>query len=72
MPDEFCLKMLDFRDLRYGTDGVTSPPKGKRVEDFLALKNPTASVGFEPANLGTTGQDDTSRPPQPLFLEPYL
>jgi hypothetical protein len=26
-----------------------------RVEDFFALKNPTASAGFEPANLGKTG-----------------
>jgi hypothetical protein len=27
-----------------------------RPEDFLALKNPTASAEFEPANLGTRGQ----------------
>jgi hypothetical protein len=27
-----------------------------RAEDFSALKNPTASAGFEPANLGTRGQ----------------
>jgi hypothetical protein len=26
------------------------------LKDFFALKNPTASVGFEPANLGTKGQ----------------
>ena len=31
-----------------------------------ALKNPTASAGFEPANLGTKGQHATSRPPKPL------
>jgi hypothetical protein len=30
----------------------------KAAEDFSALKNPTASAGFEPA---------TSRPPKPLF-----
>ena len=29
---------------------------------FFALKNPTASVGFEPANFGTKGQHATSRP----------
>ena len=26
---------------------------GRRAEDFFDLKNPTASAGFEPANLGT-------------------
>jgi len=42
------------------------PSKGKRAEDFFALKNLTASAGFEPANLGTKGQHDTPRPPKPL------
>jgi hypothetical protein len=33
------------------------PSEGRRAEDsFFALKNPTASVGFEPANLGAKGQ----------------
>ena len=32
------------------------PSEGRRAEDFFALKNPTASVGFAPANLGTKGQ----------------
>ena len=40
--------------------------EGRRAEDFFALKNPTASVGYEPANLGTKGQHATSRPPRPL------
>ena len=40
------------------------PSEGRRAEDFFALKNPTASVGFEPANLGTKGQHVTSRPPK--------
>jgi hypothetical protein len=26
------------------------PSKGRRAENFFALKNPTASAGFEPAN----------------------
>ena len=30
------------------------PSEGRRGGDFVALKNPTASAGFEPANLGTT------------------
>ena len=27
--------------------------EGRRAEEFFALKNPTVSAGFEPANLGT-------------------
>ena len=45
------------------------PSEGKRAEDFFALKNPTASAGFEPANFGTKGQLATSRPPKPLTYE---
>ena len=30
-------------------------------------KNPTASAGFEPANLGSKGQHATSRPPKPVL-----
>jgi hypothetical protein len=33
---------------------------------FFRPKNPTASAGFEPVNLGTKGQHATSRPPKPL------
>ena len=36
-----------------------------RAKDFLALKNPKTSAGFEPANLGTKSQHATSRPPKP-------
>jgi hypothetical protein len=42
------------------------------------MKNPTASAGFEPANLGTRGRNASSRPPKPLdphvtvFLYPHL
>ena len=36
---------------------------------FSALKNPTASAGFEPANLGTKGQHGNSRPPKPQIPE---
>jgi hypothetical protein len=38
------------------------PSEGRRAEDFFALKNPTASAGFEPRNLGTKGKHATSRP----------
>ena len=32
---------------------------------FFRPKNPTASAGFEPANLGTKGHHATPRPPKP-------
>jgi hypothetical protein len=32
------------------------PSEGMHAVDFFALKNPTASAGFEPANLGTRSQ----------------
>jgi hypothetical protein len=42
------------------------PSEGTRAEDFFFCpKNPTASAGCEPANLGTKGQHATSRPPEP-------
>jgi hypothetical protein len=43
---------------------VYFPSEGRRTEDFFALKKPTASAGFEPANLGTKDQHATSRPPK--------
>ena len=42
------------------------PSEGRSAEDFFVLKNPTASAGFEPANLDTKGQYATSRPLKPL------
>ena len=42
------------------------PSEGRRAEEFFRPKNPTASVGFEPANLGTKGQHATPRPPKPI------
>ena len=57
---------VTFRDLlhavslRHGTDGFTSPPKEGVLRIF------SASVGFEPANLGTKGQHAISRPLKPL------
>ena len=48
------------------------PSEGRRAEDVLALKNPMASVGYEPANLGNKGQHATSRPPMPVGLVSWL
>ena len=42
------------------------PSEGRCAEEFFAMKNPTASAGFEPANLGTKGQRSTSTTPKPL------
>ena len=77
MADEFCLKIPDFHvtfrdllhavNLRHGTNGFTSLTKEGVLRIFFTLKNPTASAGYEPANLGTEGQHATSRPPNPLF-----
>ena len=70
MADEFCLKMPDFhvtfRDLSYAVNLRHGTNVGRRAEDFFVLKNPTASAGFEPVNLGTKGQHATSSPPKPL------
>ena len=69
---EMMTSTLHFKDLlhaanlRHGTDGFTSPPKEGMLRIFFALKNPTASARFEPANLGTKGQHATPRPPKPL------
>ena len=48
------------------------PSEGRRAEDFFTLKNLTASVGFEPANLGTKGQHATPRPPKPHECPTYI
>jgi hypothetical protein len=62
MAGKFNLKMPDFnvafRDLlhtvnvRHGTHSFTSLPKEGVVRIFFALKNPMASAGFEPPELG--------------------
>jgi hypothetical protein len=43
------------------------PSEGMGAEKFFRPKNPTASAGCEPANLGTKGQHATSRPCKPLI-----
>ena len=64
--------LLHAVNLRHGTDGFTSPPKEGVLRIFFALKNPTASAGFEPANLGTKGQHATSRPPKPFGIISFM
>jgi hypothetical protein len=62
---KFCLNadfhgtfrdLLHAANLPHGIHGFTSLPKEGVLRIFLPLKNPTASAGFEPANLGTRGQ----------------
>ena len=48
------------------------PSEGRHAEDFFALKNMTASAGFEPANLGTKGQHATPRPPKPVGISLFI
>jgi len=55
--------LLHAANLRHEDRRLYFPSEGRRAEDFFALKNPTASAGFEPANLGTKGQHATPRPP---------
>jgi hypothetical protein len=60
--------LLYAANLRHGTEGFTAPPKEGVLRIFFALKNLTASAGFQPANLGTKGQHVTLRPPKPLMF----
>ena len=46
---------------------ILLPFRRKACLGFLSpFKNPAASAGFEPANLGIRGQHATSAPPKPL------
>jgi hypothetical protein len=63
MAAEFCLQsnsyacrcLLQAVNLRHGTDGFTSPQLEVVQRICIALKNPSSSAGFEPANLGSNG-----------------
>jgi hypothetical protein len=48
--------LLHAVNLRHVTDGFTSPPKEVVLQIFITLKNPSTSVGIEPANLGSSGE----------------
>jgi len=54
---------------RYGS-GTLHP--GQVLRGSFALKNPMASAGFEPMNLGTKGQHATPRPPKPLLVQQLI
>ena len=59
-------RSFTFRKSTTWDKGLYFPWEGRCAEDFFALKNPTASAEFEPGNLGTKGQQATSRPLKPL------
>jgi hypothetical protein len=63
--EKFCLRnifiharkvLLHTVNLRHGTDGFTFPPKEVALRIFITLKNPSTSVGIEPANLASSGE----------------
>jgi hypothetical protein len=60
--------MLHAIQLRHGTESFTSPPKESMLRIIFLPKNPSTSAWCELANLGTKGQDATSRTLKPLFL----
>jgi hypothetical protein len=62
------MDLLHASNLRHGQDGFTSNPKEGVLNIFFALKNPKPSAGFELANLGTKGQNTTSRSLKELIL----
>jgi hypothetical protein len=47
------------------------PLRRKGCWGFFRPENPTASAGFEPANLDTKGQHAVPRPPKP-YLNDYV
>jgi hypothetical protein len=66
-----CRVLLHAINLRHGTDGFTSPPKGI----FITHKNPPSSVGFEPATecpVGPVASTLTTGPPRAATSIPHF
>jgi hypothetical protein len=42
-------------NMAHGTDGFTSPRKEVLLQIFITLTNLLSSAGFEPTNLGSSG-----------------
>jgi hypothetical protein len=68
----YCMIWVRHSNFRHQASPGVSPRestlRSKACWGFYRPKNPTASAGFEPANLGTKGQHATSRPPKPLTV----
>jgi hypothetical protein len=57
--------LINAENIRQVTEEFTSSPKeGRRADEFFAFKSPTASAGYEHANIGTEGQPATPRTPK--------
>jgi hypothetical protein len=54
--------------LRHGTSGFTFHPKEGAQQVFIALKNPIASAGFEPATLGLSGKHTNHYTPEATVI----
>jgi hypothetical protein len=70
---KFSLKLPDFHVAFRGSftcrKSTTWDPRLYFPSEERRAKDPTASVGFEPAKLSSKGQYATSRPPKPLFVD---
>ena len=52
--DKFCSEaLISTRDPR-----LYFLSEGSHTQEFYALKNPSTPIGFEPVNLGSSGEDD--------------
>jgi hypothetical protein len=54
--------LLHAVNLWHGTDGFTSPPKKRRVADFITLKIHRPRLGLNPRTLGPVASTLTTRP----------
>jgi hypothetical protein len=66
-----CRDLLPAASLRHGTGGFNSLPKEGTVRIYFALKNPTGSPGFEPANLGARRQRANPQTTEAAILPLY-
>jgi hypothetical protein len=79
MAEKFCQKWrlprhfwVLLHAVKHDMGQTTLLPLWRKVcRGFFRPKNPTALVGFEPANLGTKGQHATSGPLKPLPCAVY-
>jgi hypothetical protein len=65
LPRHFCVLLHAIKHDMGQT--ALLPLRRKECWGFFRPKNPMASAGFEPTNLGTKGHHATSRPPKQLL-----
>ena len=66
--DKFCSEALILASGSFTCHKSTSqdprlyfPSEGSHTQDFYPLKNPSTPAGFEPANLGSSGEYDNHK-----------